>query len=144
MNASNGGQTLVEVVVAIGAVMLIVTGLIIASTASLNAGQFVKLQGSAVHYAQGGVELARTLRNEGWDAFAAYGNASGISWCLDGDGTWSSVPVGGCPYAIENTFARTVVFTWQDPKMQVDVTVSWLRGGTVQSTSLTTYLTKWE
>ena len=134
------GQTLAEVVVALGVVVLLVTGLIVSTSVTLKASQHGKARGQAVQYAQGAVEMARALRDSSWTTFFLY---SGTSQCLNKAGEWT-VMDGSCPFTIDDLYARAVTFTWNDPKMKVDVVVSWTDGAKVYSAPLTTYFTQWK
>lgn len=134
------GQTLVEIIAAIGVVIILVTGLLVGAIASLKSVQFGKAKSVALHYAQEAMENARNIRNNNWSDFFAYGSPSGKTWCLNKNGTWSQG--GPCPINIDGVYTRTVTFTWQDPTMNVDVTVSW-QGGQYQ-VNLSTYFTQWK
>lgn len=133
------GQTLAEVVVAIGVIVLLVTGLVVGTSVTLKASQYSKARSQAVKYAQEAVELARSLRDSSWTTFAAYG---GTSQCLDGDGVWTPTS-GACSANINNFYTRTVIFTWDEPRMKTDVTVSWLDGNKTYTVPISTYLTQW-
>ena len=136
------GQTLAEVIVVVAVVLLLITGLIAGATASLKASQFSRAKSLSVRYAEEAVELGRGLRDGGWDTFLAYGTTNGRSWCLDKAGTWTE-STGACPVNIDSVYTRKVTFTWQDPKMKIDVVLSWQEGGKTFTSDTTTYLTQW-
>lgn len=142
MKKSTRGQTLVEVIVAIGVVVLLVTGLIVGTSVTLKASQYGKTRSLAVKYAQEAVELARNIRDNGWSTFLAYGGVVPVSWCLNKSGVWTAMS-GSCPLNIDNFYTRTVTFTWNDPRMKVDVQVSWTDGVKTYTTPLSTYVTQW-
>jgi type II secretory pathway pseudopilin PulG len=139
------GQTLAEVVVAIGVVVLLVSGLIFATSVTLKASQYGKSRSQAVQYAQEAVEAARNLREGGWTAFSAYGGALPISWCLDKSGIWTASS-GSCTANIDSVYTRTVTFTWEpsNSRMKVDVLVSWTDGNKTYTVPITTYITQWK
>ncbi len=137
------GQTLAEVVVAIGVVVLLVTGLIFGTSITLKASQYGKARSQAVQYAQEGIEIARALRDGGWTGFLAYGGVTPLSWCLDKAGVWTAMS-GSCNPNIDAYYTRQVTFTWNDPKMKADVTVSWIDGNKSFSVPITTYFTQWK
>lgn len=137
------GQTLAEVVVAIGVVVLLITGLIVGTSVTLKASQYSKARSQAVQYAQEAVELGRNLRDSGWTSFAAYGGVTPVSWCLDKAGTWQLMS-GACVANIDNFYTRQVTFTWNDPRMQMDVVVSWTDGNKTYTTPISTYFTQWK
>ncbi|MBI5620308.1 hypothetical protein HY949_00840 [Candidatus Gottesmanbacteria bacterium] len=137
------GQTLAEVVVAIGVVVLLVTGLIFGTSVTLKASQYGKARSQAVQYAQEGVEITRALRDSGWTGFLAYGGVTPLSWCLDKSGVWTAMS-GSCTPNIDAFYTRQVTFTWADPNMKADVTVSWQDGNKSYSVPITTYFTQWK
>lgn len=145
MNASQQGQTLLELVIAIGVVAIIITGLVIAATSSLRYGQESRLRSTAVKYAQEGLELARQIRDtQSSDTFLSYSGIGTQVWCLDHAATWTKDTGTGCPpIATGSPFVRSVTFTWNNPIMSVTSKVSWSLGDTQTSTQLQTYLTQW-
>ena len=142
MKKNSSGQTLVEVVVAIGVVVLLVTGLIVATSVTLKASQYGKMRSLGTQYAQEAIEAARNLRDSGWSTFLLYG---GTSQCLDKTGNWTPMSVS-CPYDIDSIYSRTVMYTWDalNSRMNVDVAVTWVDGAKTYSSTLSTYLTQWK
>ncbi len=137
------GQTLAEVVVAIGVVVLLVTGLVFGTTITLKASQYGKARSQAVQYAQEAIEIVRILRDNGWTTFRAYGDVMPIPWCLDKSGVWTPLS-GACSTNIDNYYTRQVTLTWTDPKMKVDVIVSWIDGNKSYTVPISTYFTQWK
>lgn len=138
------GQSLLEIVVTIGVVVILVSGLVVAAISALRFGRTARTRSQAVKFTQEGIELTRDLRNRGWAAFAAYGTISGKLWCLSKAGVWTADDGDGvCPTNIDSLFARAVLFTWNDPLMKVTVAVGWSDGASTRETKLTTYLTEW-
>lgn len=137
------GQTLAEVVVAIGVIVLLVTGLIVGTSVTLKASQYSKARSQAVQYAQEAVELARNLRDSGWTDFMTYSGVTPKSWCLDKAGVWTAMS-GSCSANIDNFYTRQVTLTWDDPRMKVDVVVSWIDGNKTYTVPITTYFTRWK
>ncbi len=136
------GQTLIEAVVVIGIVVLLATGLVSGTTASLKSAQTGRSRTLAVSLAQEGVELMRTLRDQQWSSFQAH---SGY-YCLSSDHLLDPSVSESCPLDIvtENgSFGRSVEFDWQDPLMVVTVRVSYIEGASTRTTSLVTYFTQW-
>jgi Tfp pilus assembly protein PilV len=136
------GQTLVEAVVVVSIVVLLVTGLVAGTTASLRSAQSGRTKTQAVAIAQEGMELLRTMRDEDWDTFAAYSG----SYCL-GDDHVLSVSPGTCSPNVTSSqlpFTREVEFSWQDPKMVATVNVSYLEGENTRTSTLVTYFTQWK
>lgn len=139
------GQTLLELVVAIGVVAIVITALVTAVTASLRYSQATQLRSRGVKFAQEGLELTRKLRDiNTWNIFQAYSDGNG-SWCLDELGTWTVDGAdGNCPLSTGNDFWRRIHFVWNDPVMEVTVTVSWGERTTSSTVELNTYFTEWK
>ena len=139
------GQTLLELVIAIGVVAIVITALVAAVTSSLRYSQATRLRSRGVKYAQEGLELARKLRDiSTWDVFQEYAVGGG-AWCLDESGVWSVDASGGaCPLSASNNFWRAVHFVWNDPTMDVTVTVSWGERNVPSTVELKTYFTHWK
>lgn len=137
------GQTLAEIVVVVGIIMLLITGLLVGANASLRAANFSRSKSKAIGYAQDAVESARNLRDSSWDTFFSYGDTTGKLWCLSGAGSWTTAGGGGCGININPNYSRSVKFTWADPNMKVDVTVYWTDGSNNYNTTLSTYFTDW-
>ncbi|MBI3342611.1 hypothetical protein HY032_00445 [Candidatus Gottesmanbacteria bacterium] len=140
---STSGQTLAEVVVAIGVVVLLVTGLVVGTSVSLKASQYGKARSQAVQYAQEAVEVSRKLRDSGWINFSAYGDVTPKPWCLDKAGVWTAMS-GACSTNIDSYYTRQVTFTWDDPRMKTDVVVSWTDGNKSYTVPISTYFTQWK
>ena len=66
------GQSLIEVLVALGIISLVVTGVATVVTSSLGNTQFSSDQASSTKYAQEGLEVTRRIRNDSYTAFASY------------------------------------------------------------------------
>jgi Tfp pilus assembly protein PilV len=136
------GQTLVEAVVVVGVVVLLVTGLVAGTTASLRAVQSGRTKTQAVTLAQEGMEIVRSTRDQNWTTFQSYSG----EYCL-GDDKVFSASTGSCMGTIttpEGVFGRTVSFNWQDPSMEVTVTVSYIQGEEEQGMSLVSKFTQWK
>ncbi len=137
------GQTMVEIIVAIGVVVLLATGLIAGATITIKSAQFGKSKTLAARYSQEALEKARSLRDSGWESFVLYGSPSGKQWCLDKLGIWTETSVS-CPVNIDNFYTRSVIFVWQEPNMKVDVATTWLDGTKIYRVDMGTILTQWQ
>lgn len=76
------GQTLIEVLVAITAAVLVISAIAVAIISALNNAQFSKNQNMATQYAQEGMEIIRQIRSSDWSTF---NNLSTGHYCLDKD-----------------------------------------------------------
>lgn len=63
------GQSLIEVLLALGAAVAIITGITAVVTSALNNAQFSRNQNLANQYAQQGMEVVRAIRDKSWDDF---------------------------------------------------------------------------
>ncbi len=139
MRRRQAGQSIVEAIVVVVIVVILVTGLVAGTTTSLKSSRSGKIKSQAIQYAQEGIELARALRDQGWTAFRAKTG----DWCLTKEGEWRSAGPD-CPRDIDETFARRVIFRWDDPRMIVTVRVSWIDETGDRSVESTTYFTQWK
>jgi Tfp pilus assembly protein PilV len=142
MRRSTQGQTLVEIMVAIGVVVLLVTGLIVATTQSLRNSQSGRVHTLAVQRASEALELVRDLRNQSWNNFIVYDG----TWCVDGAGVFTDSGGVGCPLNVDGRFTRTVTFTLDAPSQRMETTVlmTWSEGDVAKSTQIQTYFTNWK
>lgn len=140
------GQSMVEIIIVIGIVLIIVTGLVVASTAALKGTRFTSTKSPATKYAQEGLELARKLRDTSWSAFFVKKDETGGLWCLNESGQWSgaSGSVTNCANNVAGIYTRSVTFTWDGARMRIMATVSWIDGATTHKSELITYLTQWK
>ncbi len=86
LNKREKGQTIIEVLVALGASVAIITAVTIAVTSALSNSLYNKNQNLATQYAQQGMELMRQMRNADWITFSALGGNPAVQYCLGSDG----------------------------------------------------------
>lgn len=117
---SNKGQTLVEVLLAIGVAGLVLIGLTRATTAALRNAQFARNQALATEYCLEGMEKVRKIRDQEPDVFW---NKSGIE----------TESLG--------RFTRKITYheAEENQKMEIKVVVSW----NSHQAELTSFLTRW-
>ena len=137
----NVGQSLLEAVVAVGIVILLITGLIAATTSTLRFGQMSKDRTQALQYAKEGMEIVRIIRDTNWDDIPQ----TTATYCL----AKGARTLGGCPMdPIDAMFSRTINFsddgtTCVAPDCRkVTITVSWMEKEE-RSVTLTSYITNW-
>lgn len=137
------GQSLVEMIVVIGMVVLLTTGIVAGTTVSLSRSKTSQIRSDALSFAQAGIELARGLRDNGWDAFAALGSSASI-YCVGSDGSFGQ-PQTSCTVAnIDNIYTRSVTLTPDGIEvMKVSSLVFWGDQSLSHQVQLITYLTKW-
>lgn len=138
------GQSLVEMIVVVGMVVLLTTGIVAGTTISLSRSETSKIRSSALTFAQAGIELARGQRDNGWDAFEAMGTPSSTIYCVGSNGAFVKET---CTTNIDNRFTRSVTLEFTPASgMKVTSRVVW--GDTTNPTNtntvqLITYLTQW-
>lgn len=138
------GQTLLELVVALGVVAVVLMGLVSAVTSSLRYGQASRFRSRSVKYAQEGIELARKLRDAStWDVFLSYSGTGTKNWCLSESGAWSADDGTGCPIAAGSPFWRSVAFVWNDPVVEVTSQTSWGEHTSSTTVALKTFFSAW-
>lgn len=72
----NRGQTIIEGVVALAAIVIILAAISVAISTSVTNSQYIKQQTLATKYSQTGIEQIRYLRNNNPAAFAAISSSS--------------------------------------------------------------------
>ncbi len=141
----NDGQTLIELLMALGAGVLIIVAIIGGVVTAGRNSQFAKNQNLATNLAQEGIELVRSQRDKlGWSGFSDAYTVSPVQ-CIDSNGNFTS-GVPNCPpnAGTANFFTRTATFTVSGFGLDVTVTVSWQDSNGVHKSSQTTFLSSWE
>lgn len=99
------GQSLIEVLVALGIISIIVTSVASIITSSLGNTQFSKDQNTATKYAQEGLEMTRSIRNANYTTFASVNG----TFCLQKGATALGASQGSCATPnIDNYFIRSI------------------------------------
>lgn len=132
------GQTLLEVLAALGAGIVILIAITSAVLSSLSNAQFSKNQNLATLYAQQGMEMMRDLRNKDWNSFASRNG----SFCLLPSGILVSGLCGTADY-IDGIFKRAVVFETVSSGKRVTVTVSFTDSKGEHKSELISVFTNW-
>lgn len=78
------GQTLIEVLLALGTAVVVLSATVVAVLSALNNAQFSKNQNIATQYAQEGMEVMRNMRNSNWTLFSSYASDQ---YCLNQNST---------------------------------------------------------
>lgn len=142
-SASQGGQSIIEVLIAMSAAIVVIAAITVAVTTSLNNAYFSKNQNLAVDSAQEGIEIIRQMRNQTPANFFAKPEGR---YCFGASVTdianlTTYSALNGCGVSgvanISNYFLRTASF-YQSGSVspnyrcvsdtQVSVTVSWSDG----------------
>lgn len=139
------GQSLVEVIVAVGAMSLLLVALLSLVSLSLRNSRLARDRAQAVALAQEGVELLRAYRDYAWSELVSLSNGTNYNlpenWVVE-DGLSQ-----GCisERQINNRFWRCVRLSLpQAGEVEVNANVSWPEGSQVFSAAQVTQLTLWE
>lgn len=140
----HSGQSLIEMIVVIGVVVLLATGIVAGTTASLAATQQNQLRAKALRLAQQGIELTRALRDAGWNSFSRMGTAPSV-YCVGEDGAFTISSSACTAPTLEGLYIRSVSLTLTGGVMAVDSAVSWGNTSASKNTvELKTTLTQWQ
>lgn len=125
-----------EVVIAVGAMSVLLVALLSLMSLSLRNSRLAKDRARAVASASQGVELMRAYRDFNWSEFLAKANASNY----DLPANW--VVENGLSAACGSE--RCVRLSPVTGKVEVNVQVSWTEGNQTFSTNQVTQLSLWE
>ena len=127
---SNEGQSLVEVVVAIGVMGLVLTSMVMAVTIGIKTTRVAKERVEARHLIENRLEEARRERDTDPDGFFELGSR-----------TDPTQQVGTNPVYNLTTYYTEVV---PGEQIEVEVEVTWVDGANDYTVTGSTYLSKWE
>lgn len=123
----NSGQTLVEVSIALSAILLTLAAIAILIVISVSNSVYIKNQSQAAKYAQEGMEQVRYLKNNNIPLFSSYDG----SWCM-GDNNSLTISSGACSTVnVNSQYIRQVDFEKNSldincsGQTKVTVTVKW-------------------
>lgn len=99
------GDTLIEVLIALGIVVVVISAVTVLGISSLSNARFSATQDQAAKYTQEGMEIVRGIRNSNYAGYASYSG----TYCLGKDATslGSSVPSCTTPN-IDDLYIRSV------------------------------------
>lgn len=158
------GQSLFEVVVALGVMALLVIGLVGVSTSSVRNTTFSTNTTTATNYAQDTSQWLRNQSDSSWSTFENNVIAS-TTYCLNNDPSdWTNTGACASTEIIASTvFTRQVSFTCSTNKgvtlavgtcvaanratinaIQANITVSWTDGQGTHNVNVSNLLTNWK
>lgn len=125
------GQTLLEVLIAMAAGVVVLSAISVAVLSGLNSAQYSRSQNTATSYAQQGMEVVKSLRNQDWGKFKTYSGP----YCMKNDNKLyptTASPECDKPH-LDNFFIREITFNVDAPcngsgQTKVTVTVGWTDG----------------
>jgi len=139
MRKQEKGQSLIEVLAALGVVVLVILALVTVTTISIRNATFAKNQSLATSYAQEAIEKIREYRDQNsWGDFVANCNNK----------TAMGLPDPSSPFVLPDPTcnipetANPCVET--DKRCEIKVTVSWDDAKGTHRVVLTTYLAEWQ
>lgn len=132
------GQSLVEVVIAVGAMSVLLVALLSLMSLSLRNSRLAKDRARAVASASQGVELMRAYRDYNWSEFLAKANATNYNLPAN----W--VVEDGLSAVCEAVTERCVQLSPVGDQVKVDVRTSWTEGSQTFTTNQVTQLSLWE
>ncbi len=111
------GQTLIEVLVALGIAVVVLTAMGTAVISALNNAQFSKSQNLATHYAVEGMEVMRRIRDSDWTTFTGFSG----DYCLPANSSTITLRSGSprpqcLPPNIPPSFVREVLIQQAFPQ----------------------------
>lgn len=161
MKKTNSGQSLFEVVVALGMIALLVIGLVGVSTSSVRNTSFSANTTTATNYGSDALQWLRNQSDTGWSTFEN-NVITNQAYCLDALG-WTNVGACTSSEIISSTvFIRQVTFLCSVNKgstfpaatctagnrttinaIQANVTVSWTDSQGTHTVNLSDVFTNW-
>lgn len=149
---AQAGQTLLELVMAIGVGVVVVTAIVSITTLSLKNSGFAKTNAQATRHSQEAIEWLRAERDKSWPTVFAKSGVTAQYYCLT-NLAWPAAP-GTCTatqYITGTTFKREISLINRDLEpsidgnetIQAEVTVTWNDSSGDHQSKLTTQLTNW-
>lgn len=139
----NSGQSLIEIIVAVGVMALLLTSVLSLISLSVKNSRLAKDRTKAAGWAQEGVELMRTYRDLSWTGLAEKSGGNydlAKNWTVEAN--WS-ICTG--QKNIDDFFKRCVAIQAEGAdKVNIEAVVSWQEGSQTYQTVQTTSLSLWE
>lgn len=143
-NNLSKGQSLFEVVIALGVITIILVSLVILAALSIRNATFSKNRSLATTLSQQTLEWLRTERDTSWAAFANH--AATPIWCMP-TLSWSANFAGACAQGTvitDTVLSRELTFSTLDPDtIQVVVRLFWTDAQGSHESRTTTNFTNW-
>jgi type II secretory pathway pseudopilin PulG len=141
------GQSLFEIVLALGIILLLVGGLVVAATISVRNTNVSTGQAEATRYAQQAMEWIRNEKDNDWERFRnrAYDDPGSL-YCLN-TLSWPLRPgrCGSSSFIPNTQYQREARLVRQDPNtVKVTVSVFWQEAGRRHTTDISSVFTNWK
>jgi len=132
------GQSLVEMIVAIGVLVVVIVSLVSITTVSLQNASFSRDQSLATKYAQDGIAKIRSYRDQNtWPVFTADCETVLSSVALPSPFSFNPAPDCYVPGTTDNCSSA-------EEKCEVKVVVSWADSKGTHNSEITTRLANWK
>jgi type II secretory pathway pseudopilin PulG len=140
---NQSGQSLVEVIVAVGMMALLLVAILALVALSVKNSRLAKTRNQAVALAQEGIELMRTYRDYSWTELMS--RANGTVFDLPDNWIIANGLTNNCPsdFPINSVFRRCVSLNNTTGAINVLLTVAWQEGAKIYQTEQTTQLSLW-
>ncbi len=143
----NKGQSLFEVVLALGIISIIIVGVVLLASSSIRNSSFSRNKTQAARYAQETTEWLRGERDTSWETFLA--KAQAVTWCLPAL-SWASAINRSCheTEVISGTpFQREVAFSFPEGgdanTIEAEIKVYWNDSQGLHEVNSITVFTNW-
>lgn len=149
MKQLKSGQSLVEMVVAVGMMSLLMVALLSVTSLSIKNTRLAQSRTQAVGLVQEGIELMRAMRDFNWNDFYAKAEDGHSYVLVDNWIVETGLTQTGCSqtsyYDANNFFSRCVKLTQIGAgNVNVEVIVYWQEGNQLKQVAQSTNLTLWE
>ena len=146
-NSKHGemGQSLFEVVVAIGVIAIVIVGIVSVATSTIRNTSFTRNKALATRYTQEAIEWLRGQRDTNWVTFHTNADTPPRIYCLD-TLSWTNSGVCGASETIggDTILLRQVAFSNIVPaEITANVTVSWTDSQGTHQVTTSTVFTDW-
>ncbi len=108
------GQSLFEVVFALGLVSVILIAIVGLSTGSIRNSTYTKNNVLVTQEAQTGTEWLRSQRDADWNAFKGHATLGGKTWCISSLDWSTANPCGAAQYITGTQYKRQVTLWTKD------------------------------
>lgn len=143
---SEKGQTLFEVVVAIGMMAAILVGIVSLAALAVRNSTFTKNKTSAARYVQEVTEWLRGKRDDDFTVFLGRASAQGRTYCIPviDQTIWPAEgPCGPTNYISGTTLLREFTLAGETSTITATVRVYWSDGDIEHEVRSVTYFTDW-
>lgn len=159
---TESGQSLLEVLTALGVAAIVVVALSVLAVSSLRNAQHARAQAEATKFVNEGIEQVRTVRDQqGWNTFSTFSvtppnncysvNTSSTPWILQGETCGTPPIVGSTQFTREIQLEDASIDVVSSgclsppcPGRRVTVTVSWTDSFGPNTSQAATILTQWK